>query len=676
MDSSLQRFREKFADEANGLLDRLEKDLLDLENKPADKDLIESAFRAMHTIKGVSGMFGFDFISEFTHHMESIYQSIRENALQFNKEICEITLQSIDHLRKLLNDEKLADPSNQTKHNQLLDTIFKIVNTKVEAEVMPNPTNQTLSKQSQHTWHILLRTSDQMYFRGVSLVNIFKDLSAIGKFQVTKMEDMSHDDIDTWSVLLHTAASEDDIKEIFMFIEDDCTIADLTEGDLFSKIRKSDDLAPEKRQSMLDLIEEGGKQVASEEINIAKAAADTLAAQKQLKTTKRISVDSAKLDHLMYLVSELITVNSQLNLTAKKRQIDAMKPYLEKVDNLAKNFRNNAIEIRLVPLSDTVLRFQRLIRDLSKQLDKRIEFATQGTNTELDKNTIDLLAEPLMHLVRNCIDHGIETPAARQQKGKPEHGTITLTAYNSGNHVFITISDDGNGIDLEKVRLKAVDKGILKPTDRPDKKEIYDLLFRPGFSTAASLTEVSGRGVGMDIVKKRINDLRGEIIVESTPGEGTTFTLKLQQSLSIIDTLLFKVHDDFFTVPISEIDVCVQMKRDEIDARRHTGTLPYNNHLIPFVDLRNLFNSEGAYPKTTKVVIIRSSDRELALLTDKIVGEHQAVLKPLGKSFRNQQHITAASQLGDGAMAFMLDTNALIKDLSGQKGIYKASTTT
>jgi two-component system chemotaxis sensor kinase CheA len=317
----------------------------------------------------------------------------------------------------------------------------------------------------------------------------------------------------------------------------------------------------------------------------------------------------------------------------------------------------------LVPLGDLVLRFQRLIRDLSNQLGKKVEFKTSGIETELDKNTIDQLAEPLMHIIRNCIDHGIETPENRIKNGKQEHGTISLTAYNSGNFAIISIFDDGNGIDLEKVKQKAVDKGILKPKDKPEKKEILDLIFLPGFSTAQSLTSISGRGVGMDIVKKRIVDLRGEVTLSSETGSGTTFTLKIPQSLSIIDTLLFTIEDNYFTVPISEIEVCLQFKANIIEERRHTATLPYNDHLISYIDLRHLMQIEGVYKEMTKAIIIKNENQEIALIADKIVGEHQAVLKPLGKSFRNQNYITSASQLGDGNMAFMIDTHALFNNL-------------
>lgn len=663
MESSLNRFKDKYIEEAGGLLDQLEKDLLELETKPSDKELIESAFRAMHTIKGASNMFGFDFISEFTHQMESLYQLIRDNKLTFNCEIFEITFQSVDHIRKLLQDEKFENELNINKHHKLIESISGLTQIKQQNENQNIIADNTPKTRTQTLWHILLHTTEAMFFRGINLVNIFYELSTLGLYKISRIDNMSSDNSDTWSIFLHSNALEQDIREVFLFIEDDCTIVNLSHGNVLdTPINNSSekDQITDNDISILDYVEDSGKRSNNHKKN-EKGIVNEQSIIQNKQANKRISVDSEKIDQLMFLVSELITVNSQLNITAREQQYNPIRTLLEKLDSLSRQFRNNALDIRLVPLSDTVLRFQRLIRDLSKQLDKHINFKTQGTNTELDKNTIDQLTEPLMHIVRNCIDHGIESSEVRKQKGKPENGTINLTAYNSGNHVFIIISDDGCGINDEKVRQKAIDKGLLKPTDKPCKKELYEFIFMPGFSTAQSLTEVSGRGVGMDVVKRRINDLRGEVIVDSQAGVGTTFTLKLQQSMSITDSLLFAVGECFFTVPVSEIEICTQIENTEIIRQKHTSTLPFNNHLIPFVDLRELLTIDGYYPGNLKTVIIRNNEKELALLCDKIIGEHQAVLKPLGKSFRNQKYITSASQMGDGKMAFMIDTNILFK---------------
>lgn len=659
MDPILQKFKLVFLEEASGLLDQLEKDLLDLEVSPEDKDLIESAFRAMHTIKGVSGMYGFDYVSEFTHNLESLYQAIRDKIARFDKKIFDITFHSVDHIRKLLNDEQLQVPENQANQNSIMAEIKAIL------EVIPaiksgssvSEENNSGSKNNPSTWHILIRANEQIYFRGISITSLFHDLASLGQFEISRLDHLSNEGIDTWSIILYSSASENDIREVFMFIEDDCTITRLTNRNLFEDAMP---ISMDNEQSIIEFVEYQEKRdtssTAQNQPPCEKTNEKTDNGKKQVK---RISVDSAKLDHLMYLVSELITLNSQFNLTTSDSKFEKIWPYTERLDNLSKQFRNNALDIRLVPLSESILRFKRLIRDLSRQLDKDVELITEGIDTEVDKGTIDQLSDPLMHIIRNCIDHGIEMPHIRKQKGKPESGTIKISASNNGNVVVIRIEDDGSGIDLEKIQKKAVEKGIIKATDKPTRSELLDMIFMPGFSTAQNLTEVSGRGVGMDVVKRKIMELRGEVIVDTETGVGTSFTLKLQQSIAIIDTLLFKVQDTFFTVPISDINICMQIPSEEIEKRKHTCTIPFENQLIPFVDIRNQFHLGGTYHEITKAIILRNNDRQLALLTDTIIGGHQAVLKPLGNLFRDQKCIGAASQLGDGKLAFMMDTNEL-----------------
>jgi two-component system chemotaxis sensor kinase CheA len=496
-----------------------------------------------------------------------------------------------------------------------------------------------------------------MYFRGISITSLFHDLASLGQFEISRLDHLSNNGIDTWSIILYSSARENDIREVFMFIEDDCTITRLTNRNLF------EDSAPDSidnEQSIIDFVEYQEKKDNTISVqNQSPCEKPNSKTDINKKQVKRISVDSAKLDHLMYLVSELITLNSQFNLTTSDSRFEKIWPYTERLDNLSKQFRNNALDIRLVPLSESILRFKRLIRDLSRQLDKDIELVTEGIDTEVDKGTIDQLSDPLMHIIRNCIDHGIELPNIRKQKGKPESGTIKISASNNGNIVVIRIEDDGSGVDLEKIQKKAVEKGIIKSTDKPSRNELLEMIFLPGFSTAQSLTEVSGRGVGMDVVKRKIMELRGEVVVDTEMGVGTSFTLKLQQSIAIIDTLLFKVQDTFFTVPISDINICMQIPSEEIEKRKHTCTIPFENQLIPFVDVRSQFHLGGTYNDITKAIILKNNDRQLALLTDTIIGGHQAVLKPLGHLFREQKCIGAASQLGDGKLAFMMDTNEL-----------------
>jgi two-component system, chemotaxis family, sensor kinase CheA len=666
MDSILLKFKNKFIEETISLLDRLEKDLLELEKNSENKEIIESAFRGMHTIKGVSGMYGFEHISNYTHHMESIYQNIRERKLSFTKEIFDISFTSIDHIRKLLSDEKLEDPVLHESHTFLLENIKHIS----ESEIEPKSTSDSVQevktqKKKPDIWQIVFSTNEQMFFRGISLVNIFSELATVGEFRISQFDIRSNEKVDSWTIYLETNATENEIREVFIFVEDECTFTKLSEADEEEAISNDG-----KKESIIEFADKLFKQT-QDHLTASKSNSVYPKSQTEQKQANRISVDSSKLDQLMYLVSELITVNSQLEISTKSIQFDSIRQHLEKIDNLSKQFRNNALDIRLVPLSDTVIKFQRLIRDLSKSLNKKIDFQTHGVDTELDKNTIDRLTDPLMHIIRNCIDHGIETADKRALSGKPETGIIKLSAYQSGNNVFVKVEDDGNGIDHEKIRLKAVDMNLLKPTDKPTKQEIFDFIFVPGFSTAKSLTSVSGRGVGMDIVKKSITDLRGEIFVDSVSGSGTSFIFKLQQSLAIIDSLLLSIGSTYFIVPLSDIEICEQADIKTLAKRRNTATIAHNEELISFIDLRYLLRIEGSYGEKTKIIIVKNNNSRIGLLADRIVGEHQAVLKPLGKSFAGQKYISSASQLGDGNIAFMLDTNALFKSISITKNNIK-----
>jgi two-component system chemotaxis sensor kinase CheA len=655
MDPILQKFRAKFIEEAYQLLDQLEQTLLELEQNPHQSDLIHAAFRAMHTLKGTSSMYGFESMSEFTHQLESIFQQIRENNLSLDKNIIEISLKSVDHLRQLLNDEHLNQPENKNNHSALLKEILSLEITQNISETPKNTRQENdLSENktsSEHTYQILLRTDEQLFFRGINLINIFKELAEKGDFYIEHLKNMSNNEFDWWNVLYTTRATEEEIRDTLMFIEDNCFVSCLSEDNLFQVIDHPHAALEEK--TILQYIEGNHPDDAAptQPVKNNKPAIN--------HATRRIAVDSDKLDQLMYLVSELITINAQLTISVNEKNLPRLEQQLEKLDSLAKQFRNNALELRLVPLAEMILRFQRLIRDLSRQLQKKIKLVTHGVETELDKSTIDQLYEPLMHIIRNCIDHGIESPQIRKQKGKSEEGVITITASHTGNQIVITVEDDGCGIDHEKVRRKAVEKGIWPESYKPTEKEIFDLIFMPGFSTAQSLTAVSGRGVGMDVVLKKIQDLRGNIEVSSQREKGTCFTISLQQSMSILDTLLFSVENQYFIVPITDIAVCEQMLYSHIEARERTSTIAFRNQLIPCINLRKVLHISGNYPTKVKVIVINHPQGQIALLADRIVGEHQAVLKPLGNMLRNQRYITAASEMGNGNIAFLIDIGEL-----------------
>ncbi|MBO4772632.1 MAG: chemotaxis protein CheA, partial [Bacteroidales bacterium] len=363
----------------------------------------------------------------------------------------------------------------------------------------------------------------------------------------------------------------------------------------------------------------------------------------------------------MNLVSEFVNTKAEMLLIAEKYDIPELHDIYEKVDKLSNKLKDNALSIRLVPIESLMLRFQRLVRDLSKELGKQVDFVTEGTDTELDKTIIDNLAVPLMHIIRNSIDHGIESVERRRELKKPDHGIIKFTAFYSGNNVFIQVQDDGAGMNPEYLRQKAIEKNFIKATDHPTNRQLFDLVFLPGFSTAQKITGISGRGVGMDAVKQSIMRLRGEIEMDSEKDLGTITTIKLPLTLSIVDALLVSVAETQLLIPVYIIDSCINIKRKDI--LNSNGRIIHEGEPLPILDIRTFFNTEGTPPDECIVVMVKYKDSRVGLIIDKVHGEHQAVLKSLGKYFSQQEYLSGGSVLGDGSIALVLDTNKLIRQM-------------
>jgi len=615
-----------------------------------------------------------------------LYAYIRDEDILLSNELADTTLASLDHLRNLLDDFDCQNPQNRVNQQKLLEHIitisasFGVTNTPEQTEK-----KKDIVSEPQHSiasYYIMLQPDESFIFRGINLVNIFCELSALGQFQIVKHQFASFPGVENcddnaWGIYLVTSASIMDIEDVFLFIDDNIKIIKLNDLNIFDSEQL---IQSELNDEHTDRLFESTQIVDEDTIitdffandedkKTVEPTAYTKSVVANLNITAdanndnkfvatRIAVDADKLDKLIFLVSELVTTNEQLGIANKSRNQAHLDNAVEKIGKLAKLFRDNALSLRLIPIDDLVVRFQRLIRDLSHSLNKEILFLTEGTDTELDKSIIDILAEPLMHIIRNSIDHGIETPENRVACGKQREGVIKLKAFYSGNNVYIRISDDGTGIDTDKIRAKAIEMGIIASDAKLNQKEIYDLIFLPGFSTAESLTQVSGRGVGMDVVRKKIADVRGDVFLESKVGVGTTFTIKLQQTVSIIDSLLLKAKDTHFLIPLSEIEKCDQQNHDDIFFNQNKLIL-FEQSMIPFIHLRTTFHIEGNCPGIEKIVIINKNDVRIAIVADRIVGEHQAVLKPLSKLLKKQDFLMGASLLGDGNMALMLDTAKL-----------------
>jgi two-component system, chemotaxis family, sensor kinase CheA len=362
----------------------------------------------------------------------------------------------------------------------------------------------------------------------------------------------------------------------------------------------------------------------------------------------------------MNLVSELVTTQARLSLFAEQNGLTELISIAENVEKISRRLRDNTFSICLVPLESILIRFQRLVRDLSVELKKDIILLTEGTDTELDKSVIESLADTLLHILRNSIDHGIEDENIRLQKGKPKQGKILLKAFYSGTHVHIQIQDDGAGIHPQKIRQKAISKGLISADSVLSEREILDLIFMPGFSTAEMVTDVSGRGVGMDVVRRKITELRGEVDIQSQVDRGTTLTIKLPLMLSIVDGLLVSIEDTHFVIPLSVVDKCFEAEHTQL-VSTFNNLITLDNEKLPFFYLRKEFKMNKNFPVIEQIVMVKYDGNRVGLVVDAVIGEYQAVLKPLGRWYKHQDHISGATILGDGTIALVMDTTKMIK---------------
>ncbi len=407
-----------------------------------------------------------------------------------------------------------------------------------------------------------------------------------------------------------------------------------------------------------------------EEIGLSPEEIETKDTQKkvQLKEHKisSIRVNSNKIDELVNLVSELVTIQAQLNLYAETSGDGDVVVLAENIQKLSRQLRDNAFEISLIPLQSELMRFQRLVRDLSKDLGKDIDFVIEGGDIELDKNIIEHLTDPLLHIIRNSVDHGIGMPDERIKAGKSPKGTIVFKAFYSGASVIIQVIDDGKGIDPKVIKNKAISKGLIDENVELSRKEIFDMIFLSGFSTKETVSDVSGRGVGMDVVKKKIGEIRGEVTMDSEVGQGTTLTLELPLTLSIIDGLLIKVANNQYVVPIANIE--------KIHAIGEVTIANNNNHVVSigdqqfsYIDLRETFNVESSLENSEQLILVKFEDRKVGLLVDQVIGEYQTVVKPLGRFLKSQENLSGATIMGDGSIALVIDTNRLIHNNATKK---------
>ena len=645
----ISEFKNKYIQDARELLNNFESDLLQLENNPIDKTRIDNIYRYLHTLKGSGGMYGFDKIVEVTHQLENIYKQIQDQKFELSKQIIILSFTVCDHLRNLLKDSDFIRECTIQNHCRILKQIESILQQlNIASTNFQTPCVQQKIENGDF-YEIHFYPDESIINRNFNLINIFRDIYLLGECVVSI--EANPEKGEYWRFKLLSKLTLDTIEEAIFFIADYCEI--IIPDTNHDSIQKANHEVNTPIETIVDTTET----VESTDI------IDNIATQK----SDRLQVDISRLNILSFLVSELVTSKSALFAGIQDNNNDIINQAAEKIDKISRLFHANVLTLRLVPIKDLTLQFKRLIHDLSMKLEKKIEFISQGEDIELDKNIIDEITVPIMHIIRNCIDHGIDTPDQRILRGKKEIGIIKLFAYKTGNFVFIQISDDGKGIDTQKVLSKAIEKGLISADSKLQEKEIFNLIFLPGLSTAETLSEISGRGIGMDIVMRKIQDLRGEIYIDSEKDLGSTFTIKLQQNISIIDTMLVECGTSKFAIPVEDIENFeIGQQIDFVNT--FNATFIYKNEVIPVINLKLFLNLSYSSKNVSKLIIVNKYNKRFGIIVDKIIGEHQAVVKPLRKSFQHLSYYTGASALGDGTLAFLLDVNriAQISELSKQ----------
>ncbi|RII28337.1 MAG: chemotaxis protein CheA [Geobacter sp.] len=645
-------YRRIFREEASELLIELETALLDLEQSPSDIDLIGRVFRALHTLKGSSAMFGYEEAAAFTHEIETVFELFREGGGAVGKELIGLTLQARDLIMAMLtaSGESTGDLADRAR--QMVASFQMQVPVAATAMSSTPTASHPLPAAVPAAFHIRYQPGEETFRSGVNPVTLFNELHLLGECRVTVITDAVPplEELDpsrchlAWEIHLVTDAGIDAIRDVFIFAGDD-------------------ELEITPVEATGEAAKENGNRLSG---NSQEAAADSVVAEPAgmepgREAISSIRIPAEKLDTLVNLVGELVTVQARLSQTAAGRDDAELVALAEEVERLTGELRDSALGIRMLPIGSTFNRFRRLVHDLATELGKEVDITCHGDETELDKTVIELLTDPLIHLIRNCIDHGIESPEVRVAAGKPRQGTVHLSAVHSGESVIITIADDGAGIDRQAVHERGLQKGLIPHgVELPD-RELLNLIFSPGFSTSQEITSISGRGVGMDVVKRGVDALRGNISVASEQGKGTAVTIRMPLTLAIIESLLVQIGTDCYMLPLSLVEECLELTGN--DAARANGRHLINvrGQIIPYIRLRDRFGVCGAPPAIEQVVVTELDGKRVGFAVDHVIGGHQTVIKSLGKVFRNVIGVSGATILGDGTVALILDIAELVQ---------------
>jgi two-component system, chemotaxis family, sensor kinase CheA len=686
MSVDLSQFHQVFFEESFEGLDIMESGLLELNIGTADEELINTIFRAAHSIKGGSGTFGFSAIADFTHVMETLLDEMRDGRRTVTQENVDLLLQSVDCLREMLHATRDGDDVDQFRVAGVQEDLESLLQGKTEDGGMAE--NCSISQQqngemsseaeqqdSKKKWEIQFSPFSGMLKTGNDPLRMFRELAELGDLSVQadtgKLPALSaldpHDCYLSWTLTLEGEIERTQIVEVFEWVEEDCEleIKNLSASIPVAKpskpaepVRSGKDRRSGDDRRKQEIKFEGEDRRSNVERRVTK--------DRRNSESTSIRVDIDKVDALINKVGELVITQSMLSQFSENTSIQDLEKLRAGLNQLERNTREiqeGVMRIRMLPINFSFSRFPRLVRDLSNKLNKKIELTLSGEQTELDKTVMEKISDPLVHLVRNSLDHGIESPAERVAAGKPETGSLHLNAAHEGGNIVIEISDDGAGLNEEKILQRAIERGLVSEGEEISEEKIHQLVFQAGFSTAEEVSDVSGRGVGMDVVRRNISDLGGSVEVKSVAGKGSTFSIRLPLTLAILDGQLVCVGQHVYIIPLVSIVESLQVEVIKVNSiAGKTEVYQLRDEYIPILRLHDVFNIE---PDSTKLaegllVVVESDERKVGIFVDDLLAQQQIVIKSLETNYEKVEGISGATILGDGKVALILDIDGLI----------------
>ncbi|MBZ4663112.1 MAG: chemotaxis protein CheA [Caloramator sp.] len=662
----MSQYLDVFLEESSENLQTLNQNILELEKDPENKDIINSIFRVAHTLKGMAGSMGFTDIAELTHKMENVLDKFRNDILKVDSNIINVLFKCLDTLEIMINNIR---DGNDEKINidNLIKELENVGESKKEQKDERSNIDFTLNiydeniikqaKEKNYNVYIAeIILTDDCLLKSARSFLVYKTIEDLGEIikTVPSVDDLEQENFqDRFYIMFLTQKNADEVKDLIL------NISEIKEVNINSIAESS------KSVNNIETKKQSYNQLESNniDVDINKKQENTKAKitkeeEKNKKAHQSVRVDLERLDKFMNLVGELVIHRTRLEQISTNYRLGELHETLEQVGRITSDLQDLVMKVRMLPIERVFNRFPRMIRDLSQELGKDIDLIIKGEDTELDRTVIDEIGEPLVHLIRNAADHGIEKTEERIKLGKPAKGTIKLIAYQEGNKAVIKIEDDGKGLDLEKIKKKAESIGIS--TEGMSENDIKNLIFMQGFSTSEKVTDISGRGVGMDVVKTKISNLGGTVEVVSEKGKGTAFIIRLPLTLSIIQALLVKVSDETFAISLGFIDRVININVNEIKLTNNKEVILYRDKIIPIIRLSEKLNLKSVESNNKYIVIVKTGEKTVGLLVDELLGQQEIVIKPVGKLLQNLKEYVGATILGDGLVTLILDVAAIV----------------